>query len=174
MLMYRFVRTLTVLSIAALLALAALVPAAAGSVERPFKGSVSGDAGVTEDAGCPIGLRTVGRGSGSATHLGLTTMTADHCTPNPPFGPAPGPMLGGSITFVAANGDAVEGTYTGTVGPIEPVEGSEIHAVTHVNLNGGTGRFEGATGHVEMTLEGVLHFASPMTATWTWDGVIAY
>lgn len=173
--MLRIVRTLATLSITGLLALATLVPAAtASSVDRPFTGSVSGDAGVAEDAGCPIGLRTLGWGTGAASHLGLTRMTANHCTPNPPFGPVPGPILGGVITFVAANGDTVEGTYTGEVGPLAPEEGAPIHGVVHVTITGGTGRFEGATGHVEMALEGVLHFTSPMTATWTWQGVIGY
>lgn len=173
--MLRFVRTLATLSIAGLLALATLVPAAAaGSIDRPFTGSVSGLAGVGEDAACPIGLRTFGWGTGTASHLGLTRMTSHHCTPNPPFGPVPGPILGGVMTFIAANGDAVQSTYTGEVAPLAAEEGAAIHGVVHVTITGGTGRFDGATGHVEMTLEGVLHFASPMTATWTWQGVIDY
>lgn len=173
--MNRLVHTLAALSIAALVAIAAAVPAAAGTaIERAFSGSVTGIGVVAPDGGCPIGLRTLGWGTGRATHLGLTTMSADHCTPNPPFGPAPGPMEGGSITFVAANGDIVRGTYTGTVAPLAPVEGAEIGGQMHVTVTGGTGRFAGATGHVEMTLAGVLHFSSPMTAGWTWEGVLTY
>jgi hypothetical protein len=173
--MNRLVHALAALAIAALLALAATVPAAADtSVERPFSGSVSGLAGVAPDGGCPIGLRTSGTGTGTATHLGLTTMAADHCTPNPPFGPAPGPIESGSITFTAANGDTVQGTYSGTVAPLEPVEGAEIGGLMHVAVTGGTGRFAGATGHALMTLSGVLHFSSPMTADWSWEGVLTY
>lgn len=173
--MFRMVRTLATLAIAGLLALATLAPAAAAdSGDRPFTGSVSGLAGVTEDAACPIGLRTLGGGTGTASHLGVTEMASSHCTPNPPFGPAPGPIQGGVITLVAANGDTIEGTYTGEVAPLPPEEGARISGVVHVTITGGTGRFDGATGHVEMTLEGVLHFTSPMTATWTWQGVIGY
>jgi hypothetical protein len=110
-------RTLAALAVAVLMTLAVLVPAAAGSTDRPFKGGLAGGGTVVPDASCPLGLRTVMWASGRVTHFGLTTMTGTHCTP--PIGAA---SFSGVQTFVAANGQA-GATYTATVEPFEPVEG---------------------------------------------------
>lgn len=173
--MFRIVRTLAALAAVALMTLAALVPAAAaGSSERPFHGVVVGEGGVIPDASCPIGLRTFGEATGTATHLGLTTMGSSHCTPNPPFGDPPGPIVGGEMTFVGANGDTLSATYTGTPDTLPPVEGAALSGQLHVIITGGTGRFDGASGEVEMPFWGTLHLESPITVTWAWAGTLGY
>jgi hypothetical protein len=168
-------RTVAVIATVSLLTFAVLVPsAAADSAARPFHGTVAGTADVAPDASCPIGLRTVSVATGQLTHVGLATVTMGHCTPNPPFGPAPGPIVGGEITIVAANGDVLVGTYAGTVEAIEPVEGAAIRGLVHVAFTGGSGRFADAEGGATVRFWGTLHLATPMSATWAFDGVIGY
>jgi hypothetical protein len=78
------------------------------------------------------------------------------------------------MTMTAANGDRLYATYSGTVDPLAGVEGDVISGVTHFTITGGTGRFAGASGSGDMSFEGTLHFASPMTITWWLDGRIGY
>ena len=173
--MYRFCRTAAVATIAVLLGLGAAVPAAAGGpADRPFAGSMHGPGSVIPDATCPIGLRTVSTGTGNVTHLGFTSVEASHCTPNPPFGPEVGPIVGGRITFTAANGDALEGTYTWTAELLEFVEGAPVHAVLDITVAGGAGRFGDATGHVRMQVDAVLHIGAPMAGVYDLAGRIGY
>ncbi len=174
--MLRVLRTtLVAVAVAASsLAWTGIASAATSHSERPFAGTILGGGGVVEDATCPIGLRTLSGGTGTASHLGLTTMTSSHCTPNPPAGNPPGPILGGVGEFVAANGDTIEFTYQGTVDPLEPVDGATISGLSHHTITGGTGRFANATGEFEMAFHGTLHFTSPMTIEWNFEGTIAY
>lgn len=171
--MSRILRTMAMLTVVTLLVVATLSPAAASTM-RPFHGWVRGAADVAEDATCPIGLRTLSEATGPVTHLGLSTMVTSHCTPNPPFGNPPGPIVGGTVTFTAANGDRLTGTYEGTVEPLAGLEGDTIRGVVHVTFNGGTGRFDGASGHAAMPFVGTLHFTQPMTMTWMPAGHIEY
>ena len=82
---------------------------AAGPAARPFKGSVAGEATWPADTTCPVvGLRTHSEATGTATHLGRTTMTSDHCTPaGDDFGP-------GEMTLTGANGDRIHIVYSGS------------------------------------------------------------
>jgi hypothetical protein len=121
-------------------------PAAAqGPVERPF-GMRTHEVVVSEAPGgeCPF-VQTVVEGTGTASHLGKLTITRTHCfTPenNPP-------IHDGSWEAVAANGDRVWGSYFGSLVPTEfddqgnPILGEITSPYT---LDGGTGRFEGASG----------------------------
>ncbi len=172
--MTRILRTFVVLSVVGAMSLSVLVPAVAAASDRPFKGTMVGGGGVVEDLTCPIGLRTLSEATGIASHLGSFTMTSSHCTPNPPAGNPPGPILGGRGTFVAANGDAIYFTYSGTVDPLEPVDGATISGVSHHIFTGGTGRFANATGAIEVDFLGTLHFATPMTITWVFKGTLSY
>jgi hypothetical protein len=168
--MYRIVRTFAVLAVAALMVLSTLVPAAsAGSADRPFRGTIVGEGTVVPDASCPIGLRTVIWGTGNLNHLGLTTMTANHCTPD--WG---ADIVGGVQTFVAANGDTLEMTYTATIAPFEPVEGAVMEGPGQTTISGGTGRFAGATGEFVAYMRGILHFTAPMELSWSVSGEIGY
>jgi hypothetical protein len=49
------------------------------------------------------------------------------------------------------NGDVIHGSFTGLGGPTGPNEG---HIVENLTINGGTGRFEGATG--TLTLDRII------------------
>lgn len=171
--MLRMLRVVLVAFAVVVASLASAGPVTATS-ERPFKGTIVGGGGVVSDLSCPIGLRTLSDGSGNASHLGLMTMDSSHCTPNPPAGNPPGPILGGVGQFVAANGDMIEFTYHGTLRPLEPVEGATISGTSHHTITGGTGRFANAAGEFEMSFRGTLHFTSPMTITWWFEGTIEY
>jgi hypothetical protein len=167
--MYKILRTLAVLAVALLMTLAMLVPAAAGSSDRPFKGVIVGGGTAVPDATCPLGIRTVMWGTGEVAHLGLTEMTASHCSPD--WG---APILGGVQTFVAANGDKLEMTYTATVEPFVPEEGAIMVGPGDTVITGGTGRFADASGEFVANMRGILHFTAPMELTWTLYGEIGY
>ena len=158
-----------------LAALMALVVAAAaagtGGSDRPFTGSLVGSARVAPDTNCPIGLRTLSEGSGTAGHLGLVSMSSSHCTPVTDV------IADGRMTFVAANGDEVRMTYSGTCVPFPfPPVGEKFTCSVDNVIVGGTGRFADATGGAHITaLVTWLGFGAPLLpATWTWDGAISY
>ena len=168
--MRRLLTTIAALAVAVLMTATLVVPAAtAGSTDRPFKGVLAGGGDIVPDVTCPIGLRTVVWGSGEVSHLGLTSMSASHCTPA--WG---APIVGGVQTFVAANGDTLELTYTATVEPFEPVEGAVMIGPGDTIVTGGTGRFAGASGEFVAMMHGILHFTAPMELTWFLDGEIEY
>ncbi len=101
----------------------------------------------------------------NARHLGKMGLSSSHCSAIGPIGP-------GTMTLVAANGDEVHLTYTGFAPP--PAE--EFDVDVDATIVGGTGRFEQATGYVEMTghitFEGFQDPSWPITFVWT--GSIAY
>ena len=164
------------LAVAVVLAalMAFLVAAAAadtGGTDRPFKGTLAGSATFPFDLNCPIGLRTVSEGSGTASHLGHVTMVSNHCTP-------PGNAItGGQMTLVAANGDELHITYSGTCSapPFPPV-GEVLTCSTDNVIVGGTGRLADATGEAQMTADVTnAGFGAPeWPITWTWDGTLSY
>ena len=159
-----------------LVALAALGVSAAladsGGTKRPFQGTIAGSATFSLDATCPFtGRRTSSAASGVASHLGLVTMVSDHCTP-----PA-NDVTGGHMTFVAANGDELHMTYSGTcTAPPFPPLGETLTCTTHNVIVGGTGRFADATGEIHLTaLVTNAGFGAPeWPATWTWEGTLSY
>ena len=165
------------LTLAALLLAATAMPAAASSGMRPFKGSVSGEVSFMPVAltTCPAagtyvgGLRTDGAAVGTATHLGLTAMTSQHCTP------AGDTIAGGTGTFVAANGDEVYFDYAGTA-PFPDETTTVVVAEIEYTITGGTGRFADAQGGGHMT--GYVNFEGfddpAWAARWVWSGRIGY
>lgn len=161
-----------VVLLAALMALVVTAAAAdTGGSDRPFTGSLAGAAWVTPDSSCPIGLRTVSESSGRASHLGLVSMSSSHCTP------VTNVITGGQMTLVAANGDQVYATYSGTCVPFPlPPVGETITCHTPNVIVGGTGRFANATGEAHVTaLVTWTGFGAPvLPATWRWDGTISY
>lgn len=162
------------LAIVALIALAVFASAAlsaAGGTDRPFAGTLAGSAWVMPDSSCPIGLRTWSEGSGTASHLGLVSMSTNHCTP------VTNVITGGQMTLVAPNGDEVHGTYSGTCNPFPlPPVGEVFTCNTENVIVGGTGRFANATGEAHVTaLVTWTGFGAPLLpATWTWDGTLSY
>ena len=82
-------------------------------------------------------------GTGQATHLGRVTGTAEDCIVPPSAGYAY-TFSGGRLTLVAANGDELRATYSGT---LNPTAVPPIYAITGTyQITGGTGRFTGASG----------------------------
>jgi hypothetical protein len=158
----------------ALLAVVGLAPAAGASGSGqwvPFKGRVSGEVEFLPAPECqPWGLATtVTEVPGVGSHLGRMTMSSRHCAPS---GDEIGP---GTMTFTAANGDQIFTTYTGTAPFPEP--GTQfVVAQTHAIVTGGTGRFSGATGHLDVTgtveFQGLDDMSWP--GVWVWTGMINY
>jgi hypothetical protein len=135
--MMRAVRLLVVLA-----ALTLPVQAFAGP-QVPLKGSDVGGFTLTPGGVCASGWFQVDiNGAGNATHLGRYTYGAIEC-----FNPTTG-AFAGSFTLTAANGDKVDGTYAGQVSAtLDPnVAAYSEQAI----VTGGTGRFAGATGTLEI------------------------
>lgn len=113
---------------------------------RPFWGSTTGELTWTLDSSCPAyppagqPLRTVSTTTGQMTHLGRTSLLAFQCTKD---------GSGARAVFTAANGDQVWATHTAHPVPSQPplmVQEGEFF------LDGGTGRFEHASGHLLVTI----------------------
>ena len=126
--------------------------AAAKGTDRPWKGSglVTG----TITPGSPVTVSTVG--TVTVTHLGRSAYSnVVTCIPDCANGTT-------AVTIVAANGDTVFGTGKITAG------------ATRVTIDGGTGRFAGATGYYDVagtaTFTGMFTFVLPFTQT----GIISY
>jgi hypothetical protein len=121
---------------------AALANPAFGAENVPFKGSDRG--GFELPGACAGGTleEVVIGGTGRATQLGAYTYTATEC-----FDAASG-AFAGSATLTAANGDAMTGTYQGQVsGTDDP---NVIAYEEELELTGGTGRFAGAAGTLQV------------------------
>jgi hypothetical protein len=105
------------------------------------------------------------------THLGNTRFQAEGTLV--PTG-ASTFSVSGSYTKVAANGDHLFGTFTGT-GVLTPT-GSE--SIVHNTISGGTGRFEGAGGTSTSTVRSTTISFDGVTvvtrAEWTTTGEISY
>jgi hypothetical protein len=99
----------------------------------PFKGSDSGVARIVRTSGDVI--RTVDVATGHATHLGRYTLEGAE-----DVNVVTGRITHGSFLLIAANGDTLRGTYSGTARP--GLTGYDVSGP----ITGGTGRFAGASG----------------------------
>ena len=142
-------RTQIYLPMAALILTAALAAPAAAQQQVPFKGAMQGN-DVDTPGPSPGTVVVTTSGTGVATHLGQFSFT-QQATVN-----LVAKTSAGSAHWVAANGDIIDTTFTGSGEPT-PTPGvlsiTEIHTIT-----GGTGRFAGALG--SFTVE---RLASPVT-----------
>ena len=105
----------------------------------PFKATFTGSS--TSGPGGPCAaLRSDIAGGGHATHLGNFTTVQHHCfdLSDPTFA-----FTDGFYTFTGANGDTIFGTYHGH---LVPIGGPVFEIVGEFTIEGGTGRFVGATG----------------------------
>lgn len=119
---------------------------------RPLQGVTVGVTTFTDDSGCPLGFRTAAVTSGNVTHLGQTEVENSHCFLGVDEETGEGLLGGGIMTFAAANGDELRGSYTGTAVPAMPeTTGDVVVARVDVTLSGGTGRFAKATGAIAAT-----------------------
>lgn len=132
------------------------VQAFAGA-EVPFRGSDVGTFTITPGGVCAPGWFQVDiTGSGTATHVGRNTYTAVEC-----FDGAS--AYAGDFTLVAADGDTLSGTYDGEVVAIVGTLGSYEQ---DAEIEGGTGRFAGASGSFEVS--GIANL-DPTKLTYTQD-----
>jgi hypothetical protein len=164
-------RYLTILAIGALVVAGLATAASARSDSRPFKGSVDGVVFFVPDTECPndFSLRTDSEATGTVSHLGRTTMTSQHCTPDGTD------IAGGTMTLVGANGDAVFIEYAGTAPPPDPDTGIITVDLVYV-IVGGDGRYEDAHGGGDMVASVVFEGFDDMEwpGSWSWTGRIGY
>ena len=170
------------LAVSGLLIAMVAAPAGAKSDERPFKAYMTGEMSwnpfaddCVAETGIPV--RSYMNATGRVSHLGRSTLTGDHCTPQVTGYPDPDHNDPPSVaTLVAANGDEVHMNYHGVCPPYwEAEEGIEFICTFDFEIVGGTGRFAGATGGGSGTLSMVWLGEVPSTsAWWTWTGTIGY
>jgi len=134
----------------------------------PFKGSQTQLPADPTGIVCPGGeVAAKATAEGTATHLGQFTVVIFQCV-EPVFG------IWSKIdgTFTAANGDQLEMEMDplnpGRIVVFDPASGFE--STGGLEIVGGTGRFEGATGYV--TFRSFVDFAVPGAFT-TLDGEIS-
>ncbi len=110
---------------------------------------------------------TTGDVQGTLRHLGLARMTTQHTTS------AEGTLSDGTFAIVAASGDEIRGSYTATGGWISD---SQVLGSADLLVEGGTGRFAGATG--AFTAAFLETFDDPTWASarvsWTLKGAVGY
>jgi hypothetical protein len=146
--------------VAGALVVAALAGPVAASNQVPFRGSLDGTATTTPLGGPMVTVEI--HATGTATQLGRFTLLAPH-TVNQATLTAVGTYL-----ITAANGDTITADLAGTaqmVAPPNVIAISETATVT-----GGTGRFAGASGSIQVTR---MFDRSTGVTTGTLDGWIS-
>lgn len=115
------------------------------SHQRPFWGSFDGETTFPMTGACleltGVPFETLSQSTGKMTHMGRADLFTSHCA-------APDGALGGHAVFTAANGNEVWAEYSAITvqgPPATALIGQEIT----MEITGGTGRFEGATGSLE-------------------------
>jgi hypothetical protein len=105
-------------------------------------------------------------GTGNGTHIGKATIDiyaeGDITLPFPA-------LVTGKATITAANGDQIFLTAIGYVD--EPGANGDLHLTGDVTITGGTGRFEGATGHLVSVVTGSIFNPE---GTLSYEGTISY
>ena len=149
----------TALVVAAALALALAGPVSAGD-HVPFKGSLAGTATITPLGGPIVAVEI--DATGTATYLGKFMLEAPHIVDQSTL------TAVGTYTLTAANGDTLTADLAGTARMVEP---PNVIAITETaTVTGGTGRFAGATGSIQV--ERVFNRATGVT-TGSFDGWIS-
>lgn len=135
---------------------------ASGNTQVPMRGTYDATGSfTTPPAGC-AGFYSTFEGAGRETHVGAYTITNDVCTV--PVD-AVRSSFSGSLTKVAASGDLLYGTYTGTT-TLTQAPGADgpigvFAIVGELTFTGGTGRFTGATGSQSMRGTQTTDFSQP-------------
>ena len=119
----------------------------------PFKAKF-----VTVDEGQSDPTHEQYNGTGEGTHIGKSTFVSFVYFVN--F-----PLITGTVTTSAANGDQIFSTFSGTVP--DPDANGIVWITNEDIITGGTGRFAGATGSF------IAH-GNANAATLTFDGTICY
>jgi hypothetical protein len=130
-------RSTIYLPMAAMLLTVALAVAAAAHKQIPFKGAMQGN-NVDSPGPSPGTIVVTTTGTGIGTHLGQFSFTQEITANLAAFTDT------GSAHWIAANGDSIDTTLTGSAELTDTpgvISISEVHTVS-----GGTGRFAGAQG----------------------------
>jgi hypothetical protein len=164
-------RRLIALAGLALFATIAISPAgalaAAKGTDRPLKGTTTGSLTVSLPSGAATSSFT-----GNFSHLGATAggdVATITLTSPTTF------TYTGTDTLVAANGDEVFSTFTGSGAftSATTIESTQVNTIT-----GGTGRFADASGTFTVTISSVVVSSSATSDTTdnadTWNGQISY
>jgi len=118
----------------------------------PFSGTFTIDESLdfSPDSPCPV-LTGIISGQGKTTHLGRTTISGTNCVMPPADGAPPVYHFSdGKIVLMAANGDTLNGTFSGSFVPTG--KGTVFTVVNGTySFNRGTGRFAAATGSGALT-----------------------
>ena len=127
------------LPMAAMILTTALAVSATVQKQVPFKGAIQGHEIDTPQGGPPPTTSLVdGSATGIGTHVGEFSFTY-RVTVNLADGTATG-----SAHLIAANGDSIDTTVSGSG---EPTDTPNVNSITEINtITGGTGRFAGAQG----------------------------
>jgi hypothetical protein len=163
-----------VLAAAMLVLVAAPTVVARDSVDRPWTGASVGQTWFdeTNPKACADGITTRVDQPAIASHFGQAFLVMAHC---PTYDFADN-FADSSFTLIAANGDAVFGTYWGTIDGYSEVIGEEIFGTIHLTVTGGEGRFEGASGSAVMTFHTIFEGFDDFSWAWwaTWNGTLSY
>jgi len=112
-------------------------------------------------------IDTLGDVAGTLRHLGLSKMFTRH-TPN-----LDGRLTDGEFTIVAANGDEIRGTYTGSG---EWISETQVIGMAVFSIEEGTGRFVHAAGMISAAF--LETFDDPTydsaKVAWTFEGTVRY
>ena len=138
------------------LAVFCLPAVALAGAHVPFKGSDAGDFSLGASCGTNAFVVDID-GEGTATHVGRYTYEAHECFNVVTL------LYSGTFTIAAANGDEVHGAYQGEVFPTS--DPAVARYEQSADLDGGTGRFAGATG--ELAIDGVAKFTSAAGGDYT-------
>lgn len=162
------------LAVIAVIALASNSLGAVGGSNRPWSGQSVGETwfDTANPMDCAAGITTRVHQPALATHFGSAFLVMDHC----PTGDFADFAAGGTFTLTAANGDAVSGTYSGTIDQYQEVIGAEWLLTADMTVTGGTGRFDGAAGTAVMKVSLIFEGYGVPSWPWaaTWRGTLTY
>jgi len=159
------VKRSTILMVVLALCLLALVPAASakvGGTDRPAKADLAGYVYWEPYAACAAhnepGWATRTIATGTMSHLGEVQASWTHC-----WDEATDRYFEGSLMLTAANGDMLWGWYADVTDGDWPI-----------HITGGTGRFEGATGTINLMWYGLNWDTDPIGWWAHLEGAISY
>jgi hypothetical protein len=134
---------------------------AGAAVEVQFKGSIEG---VYQGFGAPPLVTVHVEAEGHATHLGRFELDSVHVVNFVDLTGA------GTASLVAANGDRITAGLTGRAMPIDSA--NTFFIVERLTITGGTGRFEGATGTIDIERTSVANGPDAGTTTGSMTGTL--
>ena len=172
--MRRYSWMAVLVALALSLSLTASVEARTGGSDRPWSGSAAGQTwfDVANPKDCGAGITTRADEPAIATHFGAAFIVMSHC----PTGDPADNFADAEFALVAANGDAVYGTYAGTIDEYSEVIGAVGTFTVHLTVTGGDGRFEGATGTAVMKAHVIFEGYDDLSWPWwvSWEGTLSY